>query len=79
MIAGLLQAILACCLALTFFTPRVESIILLIEQKECIIDRVEAGELVTGSFVVVDADTAWVADDSYATINFEASEGVHYL
>ena len=70
------QAILACCLALILFTPRAAAIILLIEQKECIIDRVEAGELVTGSFVIVDADTAWIADDSYAVINFEVSDGL---
>lgn len=54
--------------------PRTSAIVLLVEHKECIVDRVEAGEQMKGSFVVVDADSAWITEDSISSVDLEVRQ-----
>ncbi|CAI7904454.1 unnamed protein product, partial [Closterium sp. NIES-54] len=48
---------------------RAAAVVLLVEGKECLTEHLEANEAVTGSFVVIDVDSAWLSDAG--TIDFE--------
>ncbi|CAI5982376.1 unnamed protein product [Closterium sp. NIES-64] len=48
---------------------RTAAVVLLVEGKECLTEHLEANEAVTGSFVVIDVDSAWLSDAG--TIDFE--------
>ncbi|CAI5467593.1 unnamed protein product [Closterium sp. Yama58-4] len=48
---------------------RAAAVVLLVEGKECLTEHLEANEAVTGSFVVIDVDSAWLSEAG--TIDFE--------
>lgn len=39
-----------------------DAYIIFVESKECLTQHIESGDSITGSFVVVDVDSAWSED-----------------
>lgn len=50
-------------------TVKVQGIIIMVEGKECYYQSATVGDVLTGSFVVIDFDSPWRDEDSY--INFK--------
>eukprot|EP00475_Leptophrys_vorax_P042807 TRINITY_DN8068_c0_g1_i1.p1 TRINITY_DN8068_c0_g1~~TRINITY_DN8068_c0_g1_i1.p1 ORF type:complete len:257 (-),score=24.02 TRINITY_DN8068_c0_g1_i1:65-745(-) len=61
--------VLVACLGLLSWCREASCVMLLIEGRDCLREHVEAGEAVTGSFVVLDVDSAWM--NEAGTIDFE--------
>lgn len=62
-------ALFLLCFLLAEVALPVRAFILVVEEKECLTQFVEAGSTMTGSFVVLDIDSAWRDDN--ALIDFE--------